>query len=77
MIQNKPNITAPATPTKLPVATAELLRGRQKIILCTWQTLDQGGVRLSTSKGLSEAISGYYTDREHDYVGPQIRTKAH
>ena len=81
VIQSESNITAPATRTELSFATPELLHDRQQIILCTWQTagltLDQGGVRLSTWKGQSEAVTGYCTHRESDYVSPQIRTKAY
>ena len=80
VVQIKPNITAPATRTELYIATPELLHDRQQIIRCTWQTagltLDQGGVRLSTWKGQSEAVTAYHTLRESDYVSPQIRTKA-
>ena len=61
VIQSKPNITAPVNRTELLVATPELPHDRQKIIQCTWQmaglTLDQGGVRLSTWKGQSEAVT--------------------
>ena len=82
VIRNKLNITAPATPSELRVATSELLHDRQQIILCTWQTagltLDQGGVRLSTWKGQSEAVTEYHHNLgQPDYVNPQIRTKAH
>ena len=81
VVQSEPSITAPATCMKLHVATPELLHDRQNIIRCTWQTagltLDQGGVRLSTWKGQSEAVTGYHNHSESDYVGPQIRTKAH
>ena len=33
-------------------------------------TLDQGGVRLSTWKGQSKAVTGYHTFSEFDYVSP-------
>lgn len=73
VIQSKPNITAPATRTELQIATPELLHDRQQIILCTWQTagltLGQGGVRLSTWKGQSAAVTEYHNRRESDYVG--------
>ena len=81
MIQNKPNITAPAAPTKLLVATSELLHARQQIIRSTFDTagltLDQGGVRLSTWRDQSDAVTEYSKHWESGYVGPKIRTKAH
>ena len=81
VVPSEPKITAPATRMELLVASPELLHDRQNIIRCTWQTagltLEQGGVRLSTWKGQSEAVTGYHNHRESDYVGPQIRMKAH
>ena len=74
VVQSEPSITAPATRMELHVATPELLHNRQNIIRCTWQTagltLEQGGVRLSTWKGQSEAVTGYHTLGEFDYVSP-------
>ena len=81
VVPSEPKITVPATRMELLVASPELLHDRQNIIRCTWQTagltLEQGGVRLSTWKGQSEAVTGYHNHRESDYVGPQIRMKAH
>ena len=81
VVPSEPKITAPATRMELLVASPELLHDRQNIIRCNWQTagltLEQGGVILSTWKGQSEAVTGYHNHRESDYVGPQIRMKAH
>ena len=79
VVQSEPSITAPATRMELHVATPELLQDRQNIIRCTWQTagltLDQGGVRLSTWRGQSAAVTGYHNHRESDYVGPKSERK--
>ena len=79
VVQSEPSITAPATRMELHVATPELLHDRQNIIRCTWQTagltLDQGGVRLSTWRGQSAAVTGYHNHRESDYVGPKSERK--
>ena len=68
VVQSEPSITAPATRMELHVATPELVRNRQNIIRCTWQTagltLDQGGVRLSIWTGQSAAVTGYHNHRE-------------
>ena len=81
IVESEPKITAPATRMELLVATPELLHDRQNIIRCTWETagltLEQGGVRLSTWKDQSEAVTAYHNPRESDYVNPQIRMKAH
>ena len=79
VVQSEPSITAPATRMEIHVATPELLHDRQNIIRCTWQTadltLDQGGVRLSTWRGQSAAVTGYHNHRESDYVGPKSERK--
>lgn len=74
MIQSKPNITAPATPTQLLVATPELLHARQQIIRSTIETagltLDQGGVRLSTWMDQSNTVTEYSKHWESGHVSP-------
>ena len=74
VVPSEPNITAPAARIEFLIASPELLHNRQNIIRCNWQTagltLEQGGVRLSTWKGQSAAVTKYHNHRESDYVGP-------